>query len=75
MATIEDLRISISQMDDAEAFELVKQIRFIRRQPPPQKAKRAAGSKKRSVKKKDPVSIVSNMTPEQAAELLKQLGG
>jgi hypothetical protein len=75
MATIEDLRTSISSMENAEAFNLIREIRFLRRQPPPQKAKRATGSKKRSIKKKDPVSIVSQMTSEQAAELLKQLGG
>ena len=72
MATIEHLRISVSEMPDSDAFNLIKEIRFLRRQPPP---KRSAAPKKRSIKKKDPLTIVSKMTPEQAAELLKQLGG
>lgn len=75
MATIEDLRISISKMENTEAFELIRAIRFSRRQPPPQKAKQATTTKRSPKKKKDSVSIVSSMSPEQAAELLKQLGG
>ena len=75
MATIEDLRTSISDMENSEAFNLIKEIRFLRRQPPPQRAKSAKGSKKGPVKKKDPVNLISKMSPEQAAELLKLLGG
>lgn len=72
MATIPDIKPSISQLSDAEAIALIKQTRFERRQPPPKKT-----SKKTSAKPKKPVStqaLLNALTPEQRAKLLKQLG-
>ena len=75
MATIADLRTSISEMDDQEAFDLIKSIRFIRRQPQPKKARRSPAAKRSPKKKLTPLELAGKLTPEQAQELLKQLTG
>ena len=67
MATISDLKPSISEMSSGEAFELVKEIRFLRRQVPPKKTKKA--SKAKATKK---VSIKS-LTKQQRLLLIQQL--
>lgn len=72
MATVADLKPSISQMSEEEAFALVKDIRFLRRQPPPKKARKSA------TRQKKPVSIKAQakaLTKEQKLQLLKELGG
>lgn len=69
MASIQDLRKSITELPDEEAFELVKQIRFARRAPLSTKTK----ATKRSPKKIDARSMINSMSPEQREELLKSL--
>jgi len=71
MATIKDLRRSISQMAPEEAFNLVKEIRFQRRQVPPKKSRAASSAKK----PKSPKAAIAAMTKEQRLQLLKELGG
>ena len=65
MATISDLKPSISEMSSGEAFELVKEIRFLRRQAPPKKTKKVAKATKK-------VSIKS-LTKQQRLLLIQQL--
>ena len=67
MTTIEDLkRPSITDMSHDEAIELLRQIRLSRRTP----KKHTKKSTTKSVKTK-----VSKISADQAAELLKLLGG
>jgi hypothetical protein len=71
MATISDIKPSITQLSDEEAQALIKQLRFDRRQPPPKKTRKKTAAKK-------PVStkaLLNTLTPEQKAALIKQLGG
>jgi hypothetical protein len=71
MATISDIKPSITQLSDEEALALIKQLRFDRRQPPPKKTRKKTAAKK-------PVStkaLLNALTPEQKAALIKQLGG
>ena len=72
MATIADLKPSITQMDDTEAFNLIKEVRFLRRQPPPKKQR--AKSKKVKVEI-TPQKIAASLTAEQKEKLLKELEG
>lgn len=72
MAQIADLKLSITQMEDSEAFAVVREVRFLRRQKP-QKT-----TKQKSAKKQKPISTkaaLSAMTPEQRANLIKELEG
>jgi len=67
MAIIDDLRKSVSEMNDDE---LRNRLRDIRKQ-------RHINKQVRKTAKKKPVSIeslLSEISPEQAAEILKQLG-
>lgn len=71
MAQIADLRKSITKMDDQEAFNLIKEIRFLRRQLPPKKSRKTV----KITKPKSAKSLVSSMTAEQKANLLRELEG
>ena len=69
MSTIDDLDYkSISEISRDEAIELLRQIRLSRRTP-------AKTAKKKSTPKQKKASSPENLSPEQAAELLKILGG
>ncbi len=73
MATIHDLKKSILELPDEEAFELIKEVRFERRQPP-KKATKTTG-KKRSPKKLDIKGMMQSMTEEQRNKLITELEG
>jgi len=71
MTTIDDLGLqSISEMSQEEAIEALRQLRLARRTPT-----KAATTRTRTRVKKEPKDPIKNLTPEQAAELLKLLGG
>lgn len=70
MATLRDLKPSITQMSDEEAFALVKEVRFLRRQIPPKKAR--ASSQKKPI---SPKATVAALSKEQKLLLLKELTG
>lgn len=71
MATIDDLDLqSISDMSQEEAIEALRQLRLARRTPTKTTKVRTQTRAKKEAK--DPTK---NLTPEQAAELLKLLGG
>ena len=72
MAQIADLKPSITQMDDSEAFAIVREVRFLRRQVPQKATKKNTGKKPKAVSTK---AALSAMTPEQRAELIKELEG
>ena len=69
MATIEDLKVqSITEMSKDEAIEYLRTLRLSRRTP----------DKKKSVSTKKKISqtkAASKITKDQAADLLKLLGG
>jgi len=69
VATLKDLKKSITQMSSEEQFALVKEIRFLRRQAPPKKAK---ASQKKSI---SPKAAIAALTKEQKLLLLKELTG
>jgi hypothetical protein len=72
MATLEDLpHKSISDMSTDEAIEHLRQIRLSRRTQKSSPKKEG----KRKVVAKATSKAVNQMSPEQAAELLKILGG
>lgn len=82
MATIDDLPIpNFSELSDDELQELILQTRTRRRNPDPEV--KAASVKKAIAKKKtgkavalsDVSKMVTGLTKEQAAELLRKLGG
>jgi hypothetical protein len=68
MATIDDLPMqSLTNMSQDEAFELLRQIRLSRR---------TSKKKVSTTRKAKPKALApSEMSPEQAAKLLKLLGG
>lgn len=69
MATIDDLnREFFTDMGQEESFELLRQIRLSRRTT---KKRKTASSKP----KPTPAPRPSELSPEQAAQLLKLLGG
>ena len=71
MTNLKDLgKPSISGMNTADALSLVLQVRRRRQTPNPASKKRGAKIKKESL-----ATLVDNMTPEQAAEVLKRIGG
>ena len=75
MATIDDLAKSITEMDDKEAFDLIKKRRFSRRV---QKAANKTAVKKAVAKKPKKINVAAAMSllsPEQKARLIKELGG
>ena len=69
MANLDDLDIkSISDMSVDEAHELLRQLRLSRRTP-------KVSAKKTTTTVKNKQKQPPALTPEQAAELLKLLGG
>lgn len=71
MATIDDLDLqSISDMSQEEALEALRQLRLARRTPT-----KATTTRTQTRAKKEAKDPTKNLTPEQAAELLKLLGG
>ena len=70
MATIDDLPVqNFADLSQEEAFELLRQIRL--------SIRTSKGKKKRSSSKPKTTKPLkpAEMTPEQAAQLLKLLGG
>ena len=76
MATIHDLRKSISKMDDSEAFDLIKKRRANRRvaKASNKVAVKKAVAKRKAKAKASPKSLLSMLTPEQKAALISELG-
>jgi hypothetical protein len=72
MATIHDLNVSIYSMNDQDAFELIKSIRFKRRMV---KIKPKAKSKAKKPTTVNLKSLVSGMSEEARMKLLSELGG
>jgi len=72
MADLESLNYtSISDMTTDEAIEMLRQIRLSRRVP----MKRAKTTRKVTKKKAEQKTDIKNLTGEQIANLLKDLGG
>jgi hypothetical protein len=70
MADLEDLNYQgLTDLSNDEAIELLRQIRLSRRTPIKQQVKKTTPKQQRKAKQ------APNVTPEQAAELLKILGG
>jgi len=70
MATIDNLDLqSISDMSQEEALEALRQLRLARRTPT-----KATATRTQTRVKKEAKDPTKNLTPEQAAELLKALG-
>lgn len=65
-----ELRKSISEMSDDELYEEIGVTRNNRHAPPEKKAKKTKAKKE---KKSDLDSALDDLSPEQAAALLKQL--
>ena len=73
MTTLKDLgKPSISGMNTADALSLVLQVRRRRQTPNPASKKRGAKIKK---EKGSLATMIDKMTPEQAAEVLRRIGG
>jgi len=71
MATIDDLGLqSISDMSQEEAIEALRQLRLARRT-----LTKATKVRTQTAVKKKKKDLTKNLTPEQATELLKLLGG
>ena len=71
-----EIRKSISQMTDEELYAEIGSSRNNRHQPTkPKKAKSSTKTKGKSKGKDKLDSQIGNLTPEQAAALLKQLQG
>ena len=69
MTTLKDLgKPSISELNTADSLSLILAVRNRRRTPNPASKKRAAKAKKGSF-----TTLINNMTPEQAAEILKRI--
>lgn len=70
MATIDDLDVkAIDELSRDEALELLRQLRLSRRTP------KTSAKKKASTAVKNKQKAMPALSPEQAAELLKLLGG
>lgn len=73
MSTVEDLRVSIHKRDHGEAHAQIMEIRDARwkgLKPTPKKKKQT----KKTETKPKASEVVKGLTPEQAKELLKELG-
>ena len=73
MASIRDLKQSITQMSYTDAMAVIRRSRDSRRIP-----KKSAKSKAKAPKKSriiNPLDLVKHMSPEQKANLRKQLLG
>lgn len=78
MANVDNLKTSFKDLGREDAFALLINIRQNRRNVLETKSKRRSTKKsstggKKKTKKKDIAALVSNMSPEQAQLLLKQL--
>jgi hypothetical protein len=74
VATVANIKPSITQLSAEEVFKLIKETRFQRRQVPEKKIRARSGAKA----KRRPVSLkakVATLTAEQRIQLLKDLGG
>ena len=69
MATLDDLGVSISQMEHSEAIDLIKAIRLARRTPP----KKARKSKAKAPPKIDTDLLLKTTKKEDLSELIKIL--
>jgi hypothetical protein len=74
MPTLQDLKISILKMSNEGAFELVKSVRFERRQAP-KKSFRKSAKKKGSVHTIDISTLMKGMSAEQRLKLINELEG
>jgi len=71
VTSLKDLgKLSISEMSNASALSLILAVRNRRHTPNPASRKRSAKIKKNSL-----ADMIDRMTPEQAAEVLKRIGG
>lgn len=83
MATVDQLTVSLLDMPDQDAYDLVKRIRTLRRAKPeaPRTFKKATkGTRsaeaiiKGSGSKVDPMTLLKTLTPAQREALLKEMG-
>jgi hypothetical protein len=83
MATVDQLTVSILDMPEQEVFELIKNLRQVRRTRPAAARtykKSAKGTRsseaiiKGSGKNVDPMTLLKTLTPAQRKALLKDLG-
>lgn len=73
---LEDLKKSISEMDDDELYAEIGASRNNRREAVAAKPKEAKPkAKKKEAKKTEPALDIASLTPEQAAALLAKLTG
>lgn len=72
---ISDLKPSISELSNEEAFSLIKETRFQRRQLPPKKTRKKSTSLKTKRKKADPKAAVAAMSKEDRLKLIRELEG
>lgn len=72
MATLMDLTDGFNSLSESERFELIREIRGLRRIPTkkPSEAKRISSPRG----KKKPKDLLSKLSPEQAQQLLEMLG-
>ena len=77
MATIKDLKTSVSELSEEELFARIRELRGQRRKETPRTAKRKAkAAEKRGVKKpktKNLKSLAAMMSAKERLELLKML--
>ena len=73
MPTLQDLKTSILKMPHEEAFELVKKIRFERRQPLKKPFRKTAG--KKAERKVSLSGMMKGMSEEQRLKLITELEG
>jgi hypothetical protein len=83
MATIEQLTVSFLNMPEQEAYDLIKNLRQVRRTKPEsartyKKAKKGTRSAKATIKgsgsKVDLTTLMKTLTPAQREALLKEFG-
>ncbi len=74
---LKDLVKDVAKMSDAELQEHVRQIRHNKYVARPAAAKRRADERKGTVRKvgKKIDKVIAELTPEQRAALIKELGG
>ena len=77
MANIHDLKDSVTELSDEEATKLILNIRDERREALNKKKSKRKKKKSSSggSKKKSPKQLIADLSPEEAEELLKMLGG
>lgn len=72
MATLMDLTDGFNSLSESERFELIREIRGLRRIPTKKPADKKRVSSSRG--KKKPKDLLSKLSPEQAQQLLEMLG-